>query len=56
MAHGLDNLKPEIEEMDQLGHLIERHVRKEERVLFQQLQELFTEEAMDQLRKLLSGG
>ncbi len=49
-----NNLILDIESMDRLGKLIEQHVRKEERMLFQKAQELLTEEQLDQLKTLLS--
>lgn len=36
--------------LDQLGHLLEKHVRKEERQLFQQVQEVFTETELQTLK------
>lgn len=56
IAIAFKSLNPQSEELDRLGKLIERHVRKEERVLFQQAQELMTEEQLDQLKTLLSAG
>ncbi|MEQ9299295.1 MAG: hemerythrin domain-containing protein [Cyclobacteriaceae bacterium] len=56
IAIAFKNLSPESEGLDRLGKLIEGHVRKEERVLFQQAQELLTEEQLHQLKTLLSVG
>lgn len=56
IAIAFKSLNPQSEELDRLGKLIERHVRKEERMLFQQAQELLTEEQLDQLKTLLSAG
>jgi hemerythrin-like domain-containing protein len=56
MTSMFKGLTPEIKQLDKLGQLIEQHVRKEERVLFQRVQELLTEEELDQLKTLLSAG
>ena len=56
IALGLEKIQPDPEEMDRIGRLLERHIRKEERVLFQQVQELLTEEEMDELKTILSTG
>ena len=56
MTYLFENLNPTIEALDKLGKLIEQHVRKEERVLFQRAQELLTEQDLDQLKTLLSAG
>ncbi len=39
--------------LNETGNLLERHIRKEERVLFQKIQEVLTEEELDKLEKLL---
>ncbi len=39
--------------LNQIGALLEKHVRKEERVLFQQIQSDLTEEELSQIPKLL---
>lgn len=37
--------------MDKLGHLLEKHIRKEERVFFQRTQDILEEEELNQLGK-----
>jgi len=39
--------------LDETGCLLERHIRKEERILFQKIQEVFSEEELKQLEMLL---
>jgi hemerythrin-like domain-containing protein len=39
------------EKLDQLGRLLEDHIRKEERVLFERIQELLPEATLEQLRQ-----
>lgn len=39
--------------LNETGCLLERHIRKEERVLFQKIQEVLSEEELNQLQKLL---
>ncbi len=41
------------EKLDDLGIALEKHVRKEERQLFQQIQEAFSESELQELKKLL---
>ncbi len=38
-----------IDTLDNLGNLLERHIRKEERILFQKIQEIFTEKELENL-------
>lgn len=38
--------------LDETGCLLERHIRKEERVLFQKIQEVLSENELDELGKL----
>lgn len=40
--------------LNQIGELLEKHIRKEERVLFQQIQSDLTEEELSKISKLLS--
>lgn len=40
--------------LNQIGALLEKHIRKEERVLFQQIQSDLTEEELSEISKLLS--
>lgn len=49
-----NKLTHDIETLDGLGNLIEQHVRKEERIFFQEVQELLSDEQLSQLRTLLS--
>jgi iron-sulfur cluster repair protein YtfE (RIC family) len=39
--------------LDQLGSLMESHIRKEERILFQQLQETLSEDEFNRLEEML---
>ena len=39
--------------LDETGCLLERHIRKEERVLFQKIQQVLSEEELNELEKLL---
>jgi hemerythrin-like domain-containing protein len=54
LSRCFQNLTVDEMEMDKLGRLIEKHVRKEERVLFQKIQEAFSDQEMEELRILLS--
>lgn len=38
-----------IHTLDQLGHLLERHIRKEERIFFQRVQELVAQPELEEL-------
>jgi iron-sulfur cluster repair protein YtfE (RIC family) len=42
--------------LDRLGRVLEDHIRKEERVLFERLQELLTEPELEQLRQQVEQG
>lgn len=39
--------------LDETGCLLERHIRKEERVLFQKIQEVLSDEELNELEKLM---
>ena len=54
LRNSFDKLHHEVTTMDRLGRLLERHVRKEERVLFQQVQALLSPQDLELLRILLS--
>ena len=41
--------------MDELGHLLESHIRKEERILFGKIQEILSEEELVTLENQLNG-
>ena len=41
--------------MDELGHILESHIRKEERKLFGKIQEILTEDELTALEKQLTG-
>ena len=41
--------------LDELGHILESHIRKEERILFGKIQEVLTEDELTALEKQLSG-
>lgn len=45
--------KLHVEQADELGFMLEKHVRKEERQLFERVQKFFTEEQMRKLEKIL---
>lgn len=49
----LDELHDYEKLLDETGHLLECHIRKEERVLFQKIQEVLSEEELNELEKLL---
>ncbi|MFA4924857.1 MAG: hemerythrin domain-containing protein [Ignavibacteriaceae bacterium] len=42
--------------LDKIGVLLEKHIRFEERIYFQKVQELFSEKELDELLTLLSPG
>ena len=41
--------------MNELGHVLESHIRKEERILFGKIQEVLTEDELTALEKQLTG-
>lgn len=49
----LDDLHDSEKLLDETGRLLEIHIRKEERVLFQKIQEVLTEEELNELQKLM---
>lgn len=46
--------KHDLSLLDELGNLLENHIRKEERILFQRIQEMFGENDLQRLNEILS--
>ncbi|TVR77950.1 MAG: hemerythrin domain-containing protein [Chitinophagaceae bacterium] len=50
----LDSQIPDVELMDTFAHTLEKHIRKEERVLFEEIQKTLSEEELNELSRMLN--